>query len=122
MDFNEWLLEDRLHVIDITIIKDHHNFIINVLKPEKNKIKENQISFIRNFVLLDLFKKVADKYNGGTINDEESPIIISPEKGKDENDGCAEYDNNHTLIKFSPLKVCSDEWCLWYYKKFIERT
>ena len=108
MDFNEWLLEDRMHVINDVIFKDKLNFKI---------IKTNNLT--RDIALCKLFTMTADKYNAFELNDN-NPVIITSVIDDSPNPICAEYDSNHILIKFNPLKVCNDEWIEWFIKKYIK--
>lgn len=113
MDYNEWLLEDRLHVIDDIIIKPRHNFKINVCGD-----------VYRDIVLLDLFTKIAKKYDKGThaLNTDEPEILISSIQAKEsEEPVCAEYNEEHRLVKFNPMSVCTNEWVEWYINKYIDR-
>ena len=105
-NYNEWLLEDRLHIIDIVLIKDKHNFKII---PSKN-IK-------RDIVLLSLLRKVADKYGKNHIlNKDEEEIIVKSDFDID----CVKY-KEQQIIEFNPLRVCGEEWIEWYINNFIKK-
>lgn len=107
MDYNEWLLEDRLHVIDITIIKDKHNFKF---------VLSNNLQ--RDLVMLKLFETVAGWYGKDhVLNENEDEIVVRSIVNVD----CVKYKDNK-LIEFNPLRVCDDDWIEWYVNNFIKRS
>lgn len=113
MNYNEWLLEDRLHVIDDIIIKPQHNFKIQITG-----------NAYRDIVLVDLFKTLAQKYDSKIHMlhlDEPEIIITSIGSPDNEEINCAEYDENHRLVRYNPLAPCGDDWIAWYISKHIER-
>lgn len=104
MDFNEWLLEDRMAVIKDVLVKQH-------LVPEIILTKDSK----RDVALISVLKA------SGAFNDTTGMFIpVSSKKatGKEKtHPQCAVYDSHHNLIFFYPLKVCDDKWIDWYLEK-----
>lgn len=110
MNFNEWLLEDRIHVITDVIFKDKLNFVI---KPTGN--------LKRDLVLCKIFLMIDERLGKIALKNNEPIIITSTESDNKDNVMCAEFDENHILIGFHPLKVCDNDWIDWFIKKFIKK-
>lgn len=104
MDFNEWLLEDRIAVIKDVLVKSN-------LTPEIVLTDCPQ----RDMALVNVLKDAgAFENHTGTITPVSSKRAAESEKTAP---ACAIYDENHRLVCFYPLKVCNDDWVDWYLNK-----
>ncbi len=101
-DWNEWLLEDRMNVIDAVLITPHLPYCFIEKASDRDE------------VLWDMLGKFPDY----------TPIKNHPTvevySSVDSEEKCARYDEKRNLVYFAPLSVVSDEWIDWYLATQVE--
>lgn len=101
----DWLLQDRLHVINVAVIKPHLPWKRVVGYSDRDRVLEHLISSL-------LPAEYIVKPDAPTV------VIRSWGSPKDE---CVRYNDKHELIEFYPLAVVNNEWIDWYIKTYIDK-
>lgn len=104
MDYNEWLLHDRLYVIKDVLLASQCKITI---------ILTNNI--LRDIVLKNLLLRAGVF----TIEPTKERLIEVSALEADENETtneiqCIIKDEEGNITQFFPLKVCNQEWIEWY--------
>lgn len=94
--WNQWLLEDRLRVINIALIAPRLPFVFIEEASDRDEVLGDMLDKfpdyvpIKDYPTVEVYSSVS--YNGN----------------------CAYHDEAGRLVWFAPLSVVSDEWIDWY--------
>ena len=108
MDFNEWLLQDRIAIIKDVLVK---NNICPIIIPSADRKRDDALlSILKLSGAYNCFKDEYVKVSSKRATEAEKE---APE--------CAVYNDEHKLVYFYPLKPCDDDWIEWYLWKEEDR-